>query len=206
MTTHQPRHIKSNTPKFQVITWLFFSLIIAVSVLAYLAVQRWDSLAYMVTDNYVVTGVNALKNSWPIYALIGGVTALTGVFIGTLGAKTAKERSAEARALQAEQLANGAKQSAEKAHHEALAALSEKMRQAELAQQRAREHMAAANATRAAADNEITYARERVEKLEKDLARCNNRLRGARKAMENGSDKVSELETELAALRDEILP
>lgn len=205
MNTHQSRHIKSDPPKYQAVTWLFFCLIITIAALFYLTVKRWDSLAYMITDYSVVTGFNALKNSWPIYALIGGIAILIGVIVGTLSAKTAKQRSAEARALRAESLADDAQKSAEKAHDDAQAAFSEQMRQAELIQQRAREEIAAAKATRTAAIDETAHARKRVADLEKKLGRAESRLNGALRAMQKGEANAAELRAELSVLKGELL-
>ena len=152
-------------PKSQATIWLFLSLIVVIAVLTYLAVQRWDSIAYMTTDYSAVTGFNALRHSWPIFALIGGIAALIGAIV----------------AISAERIALHAENERLSAHTKQI--FSAQIRSAELTEQRAREERAAATATRVAAERTALHARERVEILEKKLGRAEARLSGALRAM-----------------------
>lgn len=163
---------KEPKPKSQATIWLFLFLIVAIAVLTYLAMQRWDSIAYMTTDYSAVTGFNALRHSWPIFALIGGIAALIGAIVGTFSAK---------RAISAERIALHAENERLSAHTKQI--FSAQIRSAELTEQRAREAVAAATATRIAAERTELHARERVELLEKRLARAEARLSGALRAM-----------------------
>lgn len=212
MNIQQSRHIDSETPERQAVTWLLFFLLSSVAILGWIAWQRLPDIGYMITDGMAATGWNALRLGWPVWALAGAVSALLSAVIVGLVVKNARERDAKLRVKQAELQIEEANRIADSATRDAEAALKKKSDDAENMRQQAREEIAAAKAAREAANAEVEHSRKRIAELEReiaklthDLGRYEARLEGARTAMQRGVAETASLRAELAEARGEVL-
>lgn len=196
----------ADSPRNQARHWLITILIVVTATISWVAWQRLPNIAYMTDENTATTGWAALRLGWPVWLLVGAASALLAAGIAGWAGKNARERDAQARVKRAERQAEEANDIAEDAVIDAQASLSTQMRRAERTEQQAREKIAAAQASRTAADAEAERARTRVAELECDLGRSKARLKGSLRAMQQGEAETAALRTELAILRNEVVP
>lgn len=161
----------TSPPRIQIATWLLSILFITLSVVGWLAWERFDSIAYMTTNNTAITGWAAFRAGWPVFALAGVVTAILGTVLGLKVGKNARARDAEARAARAESKAAEAVQAAENAQNQAAASLAEKVRRAERTEKEAHEAIIASKTATLLAENNNHELLKEVASLTKDLAK-----------------------------------
>lgn len=176
---------------------LLLLLVSAIGVISWLAWQRWESIAYMTDTNLAVTGWAALRASWPIYSLTGVATAIIGAVLGSAMGENAKTRDAKAYMARAERRVAEYRDIADNAEADAQAALSEKMRNAEQAEQQARKQIASVKGQREAAKDEALRAHKRAAALEHQVAELTMQRDRAISTTHRRKKRIQQLEAEL---------
>lgn len=199
---HKPRTISTATPRAQAMTWLLMLLLFGLGVTSWLAWLRLPNIAFMLSDHEALTGWSALLAGWPVWALVGAVTAIFSALLGVWARKNAQTHDAQVALAQAEQQMEMYRERAESAQQEAKATLAEQIRRATLTEQEAREKIAAAKAARTAADNEANRAVERVGELEYQLAQRTLERDNAISTTHRRQGRIAKLEAELATVSD----
>ena len=142
------------------------ALVIALALVAALGVWLHLSvvpdIAWQGHRGDVFTGWGAIRAAWPVYATAGALLALLGLIVGLIAGETARERDAAARVAVAVRERDEAREAAENAEADALAAVSAERAELQHQQQQAREQIAAARAARATLDAEAARGRERL--------------------------------------------
>lgn len=146
----------------------------ALCVLGWLAYQRFPFIAYF-TGFGTVSGWPALLAGWPVYALIVAVAMFIGLPLGAWIGESSRERDA------AEHL------------HTRETMLAEQQRQAENAEQKAREKTASAEQARRDAEALIAPSQQRINDLSEENATLKRRLTGSVEALTRKKRQVREL-------------
>lgn len=176
--------------------WRQTALLIALCVvfgLSWLALERFENLAYLTSDYTSVTGWAALRTGWPVYGWIAAVTMVFGLLIGGWVGASSRERDAEERlsTLRTEldfQLQQ-ARASDEKASHQ---------------EQRAREKIAAAEQARRDAEALIAPGQQRINALGEENALLKQRLAGSIEVLERKKRQIRGLKNELQQSQSDI--
>ncbi|MGP9468793.1 hypothetical protein ACT3RU_17525 [Halomonas sp. TP35] len=185
--------------------WLLAGLLVATGLLGWQAWERWDAVAYLTDDYSAITGWDALRAAWPVWAVVGGIMAIVGTTLGAIAGENTRTHASEARAVNAERERDEARQTAENALTDAQAAVSAERAELVYQQQQAREEIAAARGALVAAKRESDRLHERVAQQAADLADYQLRLGRSISATHRRKRRIERLEADLAALRGEIL-
>lgn len=176
--------------------WRHTALLIALCVafgLGWLALERFDNVAYLTSDYTSVTGWAALRTGWFIYGWIAAVTMVFGLSIGAWIGVSSRERDAQ------EQLQT--LRSALEIQLQQARTSDERALQRE---QQAREKTAAAEQARRDAEALIAPGQQRINALSEENALLKQRLNGSIAGLERKKQQVRQLKHDSRKLCTEI--
>jgi len=190
-------HTTPRSISAQSVAWLLLLMLIGLGAIGWLAWRRIPDVAYMLNNYEALTGWAAILAGWPVWTLAGVVMAILGALLGIWAGDNAKTRDAKAYMARAERRVAEYRDIADNAEADAQAALSEKMRNAEQAEQQARKQIASVKGQREAAKDEALRAHKRAAALEHQVAELTMQRDRAISTTHRRKKRIQQLEAEL---------